>query len=290
MNTEYRIEEYIESRGLEFSEISQKKLYRKLACKIAQFHSLDIENIDKTPFIDKMEARIEKWKRLEDQCSEEIFSVEELVFIKEVQCLSDKEEIEFLKSLVPTKNLVLSHNDIHGNNVLLTRDNDPILIDYEEACYNFMGFDIGNLFCEGMYHMSHEKLPAYQFDEKLYPSEEELKDFLRYYVVFYKLKNITSEEMLVILDNEEVLREYERKMFEEGEREMLIGELLEEIKIGSLVSSYYWTIWLVIISKEKGSHFDFVQIAKDRFECYKKRKQLILAKHNFSTAKIIKNE
>jgi len=279
VNTEYRIEEYIESRGLEFSEISQKKLYRKLACKIAQFHSLDIENIDKTPFIDKMEARIEKWKRLEDQCSEEIFSVEELVFIKEVQCLSDKEEIEFLKSLVPTKNLVLSHNDIHTQNVLLTRDNDPILIDYEEGCYNFRGFDIGNMFCEGMLHLSYEKLPAYQFDEKLYPSEEELKDFLRYYVMFSKLKNITSEEMLVILDNEEVLREYEMKMFEEGEREGLIGELLEEIKIGSLVSCYYWTIWAV--SKEKGSQFDFLQIGKDRFQCYQKWKQSILANHNF---------
>jgi len=147
-----------------------------------------------------------------------------------------------------------------------------MVIDFEDSCYNFRGYDIGNLFNEAMYLFDCGKEYAYVCYENAYPSEDDIRDFLRYYIVFNKLKQFSEEEGDKILNDEKVLLQYENDLFEKEERESLIKKLLHEVKIGSLLSAYYWAVWYTTCIEKPKSTFDFLEIAKDRFQYYKKLK------------------
>mmetsp|Transcript_38389 Transcript_38389/g.34191 ORF Transcript_38389/g.34191 Transcript_38389/m.34191 type:complete len:101 (+) Transcript_38389:671-973(+) len=90
--------------------------------------------------------------------------------------------------VLPTDEPVFSHNDLLQGNVLIRKDDDGIiLIDYEYAAYNFRGYDIGNMFRESLFDYNHPEPPYFKVYPEYYPSDEELKEFLRYYIVFSDL-------------------------------------------------------------------------------------------------------
>lgn len=52
-----------------------------------------------------------------------------------------------IKKLVP-KEMVLSHNDVNMTNCILSSSGKIILLDYEFACSNYLGYEIGNMLNE----------------------------------------------------------------------------------------------------------------------------------------------
>lgn len=52
-----------------------------------------------------------------------------------------------LEQLLPTE-MVLSHNDINMTNCIIGPDGRLTLLDYEFACLNYLGFEMGNMFNE----------------------------------------------------------------------------------------------------------------------------------------------
>jgi len=99
-------------------------------------------------------------------------------------------------------------------------------------------------------------------------------EILRYYLVFYKSKEEFSVEMRQkLVEDDACFAEVEKAVFpDDEEKEKLIEELLQEIKIGGLLSYYYWTIWCVV---EYKPNFDYIKCAGLRHSYYKTVKQTL---------------
>jgi len=99
-------------------------------------------------------------------------------------------------------------------------------------------------------------------------------EILRYYLVFYKSKEEFSVEMRQkLVEDDACFAEVEKAVFpDDEEKEKLIEELLQEIKIGGLLSYYFWTIWYVV---EYKPNFDYIKCAGLRHSYYKKIKQTL---------------
>jgi len=90
--------------------------------------------------------------------------------------------------------------------------------------------------------------------------------------VFNKDSSLSKEEGDKILEDENVFQKYQEAMFNENYRGQ-IENLLKEIKIGSMLSHYYWCVWAIIVSKNPDIDFDYVQFSKDRYESYQKKRK-----------------
>jgi ethanolamine kinase len=53
-----------------------------------------------------------------------------------------------LRRLTSDMEWVLSHNDIHLDNVLIDEKKNVFLLDFEFTQFNYIGYDIGNFFNE----------------------------------------------------------------------------------------------------------------------------------------------
>jgi len=97
-----------------------------------------------------------------------------------------------LRKILPKtpESVVFSHNDLHSQNILLLNKVESLIfIDYEYAGFNYRGYDIANLFNESTISYENPEYPYYYIKEKDFPSEKELKDFVKYYLIFLKIDN-----------------------------------------------------------------------------------------------------
>jgi len=81
-----------------------------------------------------------------------LFTLEELEKINKIKAVTSPKYLDYVKKLcklLGKDNLVLSHNDLHSQNILLRkRDKKIIFIDFDFICYNYRSFDIANFFNE----------------------------------------------------------------------------------------------------------------------------------------------
>ena len=268
-----RLEEYFDSRVINPSEINKKEFRRKLARCIAGLHRIDFPKLDKTGFLNKVLEDKDFYEKFNKKCASGIFNEKETKFIKIVQSLSEKNELEFIRSLIPKEETVFCHNDLLCNNILvLSKNSDIQLIDFEYGNYNFRGFDIGNLFAESTFDYTVPTPPYYKVNEELYPLNEDLIDFIKYYLVFNNDIISCKEDEEKILEDEEIFRIYEEKLAQQIDYRSSIDKLVQEIKIGSLFSYYYWCVWGIIMSKNPDIDFDYVLFAEDKYKAYLKLK------------------
>uniref|UniRef100_A0A8C5PEW2 ethanolamine kinase n=1 Tax=Leptobrachium leishanense TaxID=445787 RepID=A0A8C5PEW2_9ANUR len=155
-----RLEEYIPSRRLVTSELSDPATSKEIAEKMARFHGMEM------PF-NKMPV----W----------LFNT------------MDKLLLESTPSPV-----VFCHNDVQeGNILLLSSQSSPtdrlMLIDFEYSSYNYRGFDIGNHFCEWVYNYHHDEWPFYKAQLEDYPSREQQIHFFHSYLA-ESCPNLSEEE------------------------------------------------------------------------------------------------
>jgi len=163
----------------------QWRMKNKNSCPgISNINKADINNkysIEKEEI--SLAFNFDNFSRIEDYLSEgkleeilnEIFPIDFLKILK-----NNEKEVD-LKNLP----LVLSHNDVHQynliyrgknekekNNKVLKEDN-ILLIDYEYACFNLIGFDIVNFFIECFFNLD---LPIYPFYERVVESTKNIYD------------------------------------------------------------------------------------------------------------------
>jgi hypothetical protein len=78
--------------------------------------------------------------------------------------------------------VVLTHGDLQEGNWIASEDGkDLYLIDYEYACYNHRGQDLGNLFCEHTADYSVPVAPGFHLDPFAYPTGAWQARFLHAY-------------------------------------------------------------------------------------------------------------
>jgi len=199
--------------------------------------------------------------------------------IDQIRTASSEDEKKFIKSILPKDEPVFSHNDLLSGNVLVRKDNNQIiLIDYEYAAYNFRGYDIGNMFKESTFDYTFPNAPYFQVLDSYFPFDEELREFIQYYIVFSDLKDEHQKKYAArFVSDSDLLSEYVEKTYSPEAFEHRVNKIFREAKIGVMLSHYYWMIWAIKMCKTPDSDFDYLAFSYTKFGYYKKLKEEILA-------------
>jgi thiamine kinase-like enzyme len=270
-----RLEEFYESRTLSPSDINDTMIRRNLTKALANLHKTDLNELDKTPMLQQLLEHGSLMKNAEAKAQKKIYSPQEQEWLAEIMTLVSEEEKALLKEILPKgkESVVFSHNDIHSQNILaLNRSEKLVLIDYEYGCYNYRGYDIANFFNEATLDYTLPEYPYFTLDQNKYPSQDDLMDFIKYYLFFSKFDNKSVDVVKAMNDNEyfrQVICEHSNLDAFNAETE----EIYEEVKVCTLLSHYYWILWYVVMSKNPSTEFDYLRCAHSRLEVYQSLKR-----------------
>lgn len=242
-----RIEEYLNCRVIKAEELTQnKQFFHQVAYNLGKIHSLNIEK--KGTFLEILSEDL--LKSFKDKCENE-----ENPKDKEFVCIAVKliEDLDFIKSVTKDDKLVLSHNDIWVGNIVIVDDIKAMLIDYELMNYNFQGYDIGKLILETMF-VRDESGIRYKIVKELYPSKEDIYQFLKEYL----------------------------SAFQDSYNDDELDNLYIELHKGILVACYFWTIMGIILGRGFSKEMDFMKFAIDHYDLYLKYKKEYLSLKNNS--------
>lgn len=272
---EYRIEKFYDSDDLTPKKFQEPLIMRQMAKAIAELHKVDLNELDKTPVSLKVLEGKMLLKDALEKGRRDVYTPIERKLLDEIFSLASEKEIAFLKGLLPTdpKSIVFSHNDAHSQNVLLLKKNQELmLIDYEYSAYNYRGFDIANIFNETLFEYHTPERPYYTCNESNFPSDDEIREFIQYYLLFFKFKVKGSQANSILKDNSR-LYAYVQKHSDMEDFNNEVEELLKEVRVCILLSHYYWILWSIVMSKGNDIKFDYVHFAYKRYELYQSVKR-----------------
>jgi len=266
----FRIEKYLESDTLNPAELEKVPVRRQLAKCLAELHNVHLPELDKTPLFERILDDRKMIRKAEEKANRSVYTSEDRRILEKLLSLTKDDEITFLRKILPQgpKSVVLSHNDLHSQNVLNLKENNKlVLIDFEYADYNYRGYDIANVFNEGLFEYDASEHPFYRCDESKYPTHQELFDFVKYYLFFYKFE-IRRDETAQYLEDEDELTRYIQQHHNLDEFIEEVEEIIKEVKACSLFSHYYWILWSIIMSKNNNGNLDHLHYAQKRLEIY----------------------
>jgi len=265
-----RLEEFIPSRTIHPHEYKEKTVRRKLARTLAAIHCLEVPEVERIGLFESILKDPRYFRMYDEKCEEDIYSPEEKKVIETLKKATSKEEQNFIDSILPKDDIVFSHNDLLQGNILISQEKeDTIFIDYEYASYNFRGYDIGNMFKEATFDYGVSQPPYFQIKDENFPNDEELRDFLRYYLVFVKMSlTEITEKGDEMIENEELVQEYLEKYFQPEALKERIEALVRETMIGVMLSYYYWLVWGVKMHKTVDIPFDYLEFSRLKYERY----------------------
>ncbi|KAM9313254.1 choline/ethanolamine kinase [Gastrophryne carolinensis] len=248
-----RLEEYIPSRRLVTSELSNPEISSEIATKLARFHKMEM------PFNKRPVWLFKTMEKYMSQISSLSFSNPVLVEqFNKLKSFHLEEEMHSLRTLLEStpSPVVFCHNDVQEGNILLlsARSSHPsdklMLIDFEYSSYNYRGFDIGNHFCEWVYNYHHDTWPFYKADLNDYPTREQQLHFFRSYLM----------ESSPELNEEDWLAQMEK--------------MIIEVNRFALASHFFWGLWSILQAKISTIEFGYLEYALSRFNAYFQQKSL----------------
>ncbi|KAF7258491.1 hypothetical protein EG68_04934 [Paragonimus skrjabini miyazakii] len=306
-----RIEEYIESRTLAFSELSIPNVIQAIARHMARIHGLNMPFCKQPTFMFKMSERFlaqltgvrkPPCRPVPNLSSASLLALEREyiedsdhttngclpeVDFQTVQELAVRfrllEEYEWLKDELQkrTENpfpVVFCHNDLQENNVLVLNDPKPtdiyeiLPIDFEYAGYNYRGFDVGNHFNEWCFDYTYPESPYFAYDLDLYPSREQQAQFWTEYLAAFRTEKRPS------MDSTNAYQELGLGDSNFDYSTIDFDKLWIESTYGSLYSHLFWAIWSLIQTQISSIRFRFDEYAAARMEAYYRQKALLFPK------------
>lgn len=152
---------------------------------------------------------------------------------------------------------VLSHNDAHPGNILITKSRKVYLIDHEYACYNYLGFEIANFILESTFTLDWHEYPYFkQFHEfDIYLSES-------YFLIYSNFIDNYMDSHSPILEKHNINVEQARQHYK------------NKSTYTNLISaaSIYWTLYSIFYieynSIKNKSSFDYVKYALTRYSVF----------------------
>ena len=273
----YRIEEFIECRVIKSYEINYPSLRKKLCLQLGKFNSLTCSfKADKKQGFIKRFLKENIFNQIQKNLSIKNEDTVKNDWLEKMKILISEEELQFIYKIEESEieNFVLSHNDIWVGNILLYDNSEKIMfVDYEMVNYNFQGCDLGKLIMETMYERDESNL-KHKLNEKYFPNDEEIKEFLRYYLIGFLSKESSIDE----LENGNV-DELEKQIYkDESEKNEKLKNLYEKTQLGLMFSGYYSSLVGLLIGDNRNFPLDFIQFAIDGFQCYQKFKEMYLNK------------
>jgi len=163
--------------------------------------------------------------------------------------------------------LILNHCDVHKHNLLINKSSNKLmLIDYEYACFNFVGFDFVNYFVESIFDLEYPSFPFYKkkIDNVSILFEDEL-----YYKMYLEYINVLERKINIIVEDT-LQDEYIKSSLAKYDFNILRNKNYFFTILA--VSSLFWFYAaLISIEFEKimdESHFDFLGYSIDRLSIY----------------------
>ena len=278
----YRLEEFIFGKHPDVTLMCSRPFNLCAAKYISKFHTENLQELDTNPsalkYLNKLKPYEEFFKMTEfykDKVTEK-----ELEMIKTLQNFVCDKELDFLKEKLKEINgkVTFCHNDLNANNIFL-RDsgldlkNALIFIDFEYCSYNFRGYDIGDFMMEHTFDYNYEPYPYFKFTLENFPNNDQLYEFS----IFYTFFTLTDKFKIVLeLDVLDYKVEDLVNLLQKHDNTITIKDFLkdaeqifQEIKIGTMVSCFYWVLWSGSICKNPSINFDYLLHGINRIEAYK---------------------
>jgi thiamine kinase-like enzyme len=197
-------------------------------------------------------------------------------YIKKINSFLDNYEFIYDELLSGLEEIpqFLNHNDLHKYNILLKStsqnvitDYNLLIIDYEYACFNYIGFDIINYCIESFFDLEYNVYPYYcvlvENVEVLFQEKKYYEFYVKYLDLFLaKLKEVKSDEYF--------------QKFRENIFPIIITEKYF-LKVSGLCSLFWFYCSLIslnfskIINKDSFNYMDYSLDRLKIYECAKSR-------------------
>ncbi|WWC64747.1 uncharacterized protein I303_107358 [Kwoniella dejecticola CBS 10117] len=247
-----RVEQFFPSRALTAKELRQPNVYRSVARRMRELHSVELRLIgyehgkDTEPMVWRC---IEEWAASAEPVLDTLASAggKWETWVENFGLHRLRKEVDTYRRWIEGepgkgKGVVFAHNDTqYGNLLLLDGDLPPnqpehhryIVIDFEYSAPNPRGFDIANHFQEWQADYHHPTLSHCLLAHGPYPTLEQRQDFYRAYL---------SVEM----DGREEVVHRRKDVLSEK-----VNALEREVRIWSPASSALWSLWGIIQAEEQ---------------------------------------
>ena len=241
---EFRLEEFLVGVHPLNHEMLEKNFLRDFAEPLAKLHSLDLPIKNKSPM---MKSFLKGENGI-------LRRIEEILHKENKEKNGDllgfcENETEFLLNLLPKTDdsVCFCHNDLNPTNIIIGKNGRIQLIDCEYAAYNYRCFDIAFFFMEIAFDYS--EFPKVIYRKDLFADGKIIEDFCKFYV-FYRF----SDKYKGTLND-------------------LVKELCEEVKVGMLLCLFFTCFWNVYQAGNSKIDFDFLSMAREKQEIYRKYKE-----------------
>ena len=256
----YRIERFIPNEPITTEKYRDHNIRLLMTRHIAEFHCLDsTKDPKKLQMVDlydnvygNIEAEIRKNLNNNPE-SQRVFDILDHYkdYVKNV--------------LVPyssTEEIVLCHNDLLSGNILFNLESQQLaLIDFEYGGFSFPENDIFNMLIESTYDYAVTEGLGYEQDQSTFPSNDQLKEILQFYLFFRKHWSEFKNEK----DLPETVEKYRQdlRMKEVDQKEL--DALFRRFFLLGNITNMYWSIWSFFIFKKEGKIFNYLEFGFQRY-------------------------
>jgi thiamine kinase-like enzyme len=266
----YRIEKFIPNDETTFAQVMHPVERLKIMRAIAGFNRLQkidnskpnlyriIEN-DSKPLFDKIKSNLS----LLDQKARDEFRV----MLADVQQIAHSIQVKF-----KADSMVISHNDIFYRNVIYdNHKNRYVLIDFEYGGYNPLGMDVFQFVSEFLIDYDVEETPYFKLVVHNYPSEESLKEMIRFYLFFYDHAELVSGKP----DTDELISHIRTlPQFKEiGEHR--VQEIHSMFPYFGVITNIFWFYWGLYIFRIENINLDYVEFARAKYRMVQHFKDML---------------
>lgn len=298
-NDKFRIEEFFEGRPLTLWEMRNPMIFENFAKKICDFNfnaqaQRDVNMIEKRDennlFIHQV---IKEWgpnleKKIETikQQLRESNSPEHLEYLEKTELLEQTFLFEnyqqYFENLIPKPNKpahfdksyinpfpnVLTHNDCHQNNILMSVQNnrDLLIIDNEYAGWNPMAMDVAVYINETMNDNSYPGKNGVQWYTDNLMSQYEIEHFVKAYLTHYFDKYMDTTVRNVNFHGQ--VEEFFAQHYQ---------PFLRQVLDCCLLNNFFWGVWaLSLLSEDQYLNsgifnYDFAHSRCDMYKRFKKK-------------------
>jgi thiamine kinase-like enzyme len=297
-----RIERFIVGETVSAELMQDRSFQRKLMMLIPALHAVKIPALQKkdpfTQMLDNEFALLTEAHKHFAQKSE-IYSAWEKDCCQQIMTnIGHEAELQWLLSQVPANSpLKFGHGDMLNGNIMLTKyagSAGVLFIDFEYGGYNFPWYDLANFINEVCIDYTTEEWPKFTIREDWRASEEELRDLALYYLFGRDLLGtglLTAEFIDSLTEDRTIVRQKMVQHLGGDERlEKLIDDLVHGIKLGVLMSQWYWVIWSIVSSGNDEIEFGYVEFGWERYKVYQDlKKNYLISQAQLSSSSEIVN-
>ncbi len=279
-NSEYRIEEFVESSNFSSEDMNDQKMRNLLTYYIEKLHRNPVPCLPKASLLQRIisgDIKLIELSRASIAAKQASFDGEEKRKVDEVLRLVEPAELDWLaeKTAPFEADLVASHNDFLNGNILKLPGGGLLLIDFEYSSYNFRMYDVANFITESLFDYSVQESPYFAYFPDRRDSDEKVSEMMEYYLLFASAKEeLSPQEARSLVDSPAAAKQRLLEVF--GSEESVQAEVrkyVEQLHVGYLLSHFYWCVWALVMCKNPNVDFSYIDFAHQRYLDYAQLKQ-----------------